>query len=108
MKKVYLTLTILGLVLNLTTMWNETISGNFLLWGNPARTNSLAFANEISSIFMLDLFYVVLVYFIWAAFDSKRTGMKRWWLTIFWTLIFGLAVGLPLFFYQREVALEKS
>ena len=107
MKKVYLILTILGLALNLTTMMPQTLEGNFLLWGKPEVTNSMAFANEISSIFMYDLFYVVLVFSIWLVVDGKQVGVKRAWLTIVWTMIFGLAVSFPYYLYQRENAKER-
>lgn len=108
MKKLFLILTILGLALNLTTMWNETVNhGNFLLWGDFDRTTAGAFATEISSIFMYDLFYVVLVFSIWLVWDGKKLNMKHPWLVIVWTLVFGLAVSFPYYLYKREIAKEK-
>ncbi|MDC1068704.1 DUF2834 domain-containing protein [Candidatus Kapabacteria bacterium] len=108
MKKIYLVLTILGFILNMTMMMPETLRGNILLWTDSEFTTSQAFATEISSIFMYDLFYVVLVYFIWAYFEAKKENMKKWWLTIIWTFVFGLAVGFPLFLYQLATHKEKS
>jgi hypothetical protein len=107
MKNLFLVLTILGLALNLITMMPETLDGNFLLWGNPARTNELAFANNISSIFMYDLFYVVLCFCIWAVKDAKELGIKHGWLIIIWTLIFGLAASFPYYLYLREKQKES-
>lgn len=108
MKKVYLLLTLLGLVLNLTTMMPQSLEGNILLWGKPEITTELAFANEISSIFMYDLFFAVLVFSIWLLVDGKKLGVKRPWLTIIWTMIFGLAVSFPYYLYQREIAKNKD
>lgn len=78
MKKLFLILTILGFALNMTTMWNETVNhGNILLWGDSDRTFAGAFATEISSIFMYDLFYVVLVFSIWLVFDAKKLNIRH-------------------------------
>lgn len=107
MKKAYMILTILGLILNLTTMMEETLSGNILLWGNPSRTTELAFANHISTIFMYDLFFVVLCFGIWAIVDSKKLGIKYGWLIIVWTMVFGLAVSFPYYLFLRERAKEN-
>ncbi|GAB5464846.1 MAG: hypothetical protein Kapaf2KO_02820 [Candidatus Kapaibacteriales bacterium] len=104
MKNLFLSLAIIGLILNITTMMPETLRGNILLWGDPARTTEMAFANGITSIFMYDLFYVVLCFLIWAVWDAKKIGIKHGWLIIIWTFVFGLAPALPYYLYQREKA----
>jgi hypothetical protein len=50
----------------------------------------------------LDLLCVVLAALIWMYFESKRVGMKSYWMYVVLTLLFGLAGLLPLFLYKRE------
>jgi len=60
------------------------------------------FSNEIASVFILDLLLVVLMFLAWSYREARRLGMKEWWITSIFTVLLGLAGGLPLFMYLRE------
>ncbi len=108
MKKLYLVLTIAGFIAPSILVAVESFeTGNVLLYGNPAATFEGMFANRISSIFAMDLLFSVLVFFVWSFIESKRVELKGvGWLWLI-TMLFGLAGGIPLFLYIREVRLES-
>jgi hypothetical protein len=57
---------------------------------------------------LLDLLIASLAFFVWAAVEGPRVGMRRWWVCIPATLLVGLCFGLPLFLLMRERALESA
>lgn len=108
MKRVYLVLTVIGLILPTYFVIIESIeTGNILLYTSPMKTLEGMFANRISTIFSLDLLIGVVVFFIWTYHESKKKNMKN----IVWvwvcTMLFGFASGLPLFLYLREKQQER-
>lgn len=105
MKRIYLILAIIGFVAPNILVLAETLdNGNILLWTDLGATFSGMFDNRISTIFMIDLLFAVLVFFIWTFNESRIIGTKKMWTTWLLTLLFGLAGGLPLFLYFRENA----
>ena len=105
MKRIYLILAITGFVAPNILVLAETLdNGNILLWTDLSATFSGMFENRISTIFMIDLLFAVLVFFIWTFNESKIIGIKKMWTTWILTLLLGLAGGLPLFLYFREDA----
>ena len=107
MKNTYLLLAILGFILPTIPVVSESIdTGNILLYAKPMETINGMFANRISTIFMIDLLFTVLVFFIWSWWESRKHKVQ--WLGLVWvsTLLFGLAGGFPLFLYLRERALK--
>jgi hypothetical protein len=65
------------------------------------------FASDISTFFVVDLLIATLVFWIFAAVESRRRSIRFWWICIPATLFIGLSFGLPLFLYLREGALER-
>ncbi len=107
MRPFYLLLAILGyLGPNLLMLLESYENKNILLWTKPDETIAGLFVNRISTIFALDLLFGVLVFFIWAFFETKRLGMKRYWLYVLLTMLFGLAGTFPLFLWAREKYLK--
>ena len=109
MKTLYLLLAVVGFIIPTIFVSIESFeTGNILLYTNPAATITGMFANRISTIFMIDLLMVVMVFFIWSYSESKKHGVKRIGLVWLLTLLFGLAGGLPLFLYlKRTIATKK-
>lgn len=109
MRRFYLVLTIIGLILPSIFVFQESVeTGNILLYANPLATIEGMFANRISTIFIIDLLFGVVVFFVWSYAESRKLQIKNigWvWLI---TLLFGFAGGLPLFLYLRERKLEAS
>ena len=109
MKAFYLVATIVGYAATNALMAVESVqTGNILLWTQPLETMRGTFATPISTIFAIDLFFVVLVAFVWMHHEAKRARIKRVWLYWLLTLLFGLAGTLPLFLHARIRALEAG
>lgn len=108
MKQLYLILAILGFIAPSILVIMESIdTGNILLFTDPVATTQGMFANRISSIFMIDLLFVLLVFFIWTYHESKKLNIDGLWKIWGLTMLLGLAGGFPLFLYQRELAKDK-
>lgn len=74
------------------------LSGYFSLWT----------ASTPSTQLVLDLAIAALAFFVWAAVEGPRAGIRRWWLCYPATLLVGLCFGLPLFLWMRERTLRQS
>lgn len=103
MKKIYLVLTIIGFAIpNFFVLKEGLASGNWLLWAKPMLTFSEAFANFTSTAFLSDLLWVVLVFFVWIFVDAPKSGVKRPFMYVALTMLFGMAGTFPLYLYNRE------
>ena len=103
MKKLYLILCVIGFIL--PNIWVAKVSletGNLLLWLDIKTTLSNMFANNIATAFVVDLLFVVMIFFIWSYRESKKYQINKLWLVWVLTLLFGLAGALPLFLYLKE------
>lgn len=110
MKKTYLLLTILGTLLPNIFVVKETLaSGNFMLYARPIETFEAMFVNNVSSAFMMDLFFILGLFLFWSWKEAQKHQIKHWGWAWIYTFAFGIAGGLPLFLYLREDYLnEKS
>ena len=103
MRNVYLVLAILGFIApNILVAIESVETGNILLYASPMSTIEGMFANRISSIFVIDLLFAVLVFFIWSFVDGKRHKLKGVGFIWLLTMLFGLAGGFPLYLYLKE------
>ena len=66
------------------------------------------FANPVSGFFALDVVVSSLVLWVLVAVEGRRTGVKHLWAPIAANLAVGVSLGLPLFLYLRETALESA
>jgi hypothetical protein len=66
------------------------------------------FANHISAFFGLDVIVSAIVLIVYVFSEGNRLGMRHLWLPILATFTVGVSLGLPLFFYMRELHLEKD
>ena len=105
MKNQYLTLAVVGFIAPNILVYLESIeTGNVLLYANPIATIDGMFANRISTIFIIDLLFAVMVFFIWTYNDAKKSGVKNLGLIWLLTMLLGLAGGFPLYLYFKEKA----
>jgi hypothetical protein len=66
------------------------------------------FANPVSSFFALDVVVSSLVLWVLVAVEGHRVGVKHLWAPIAANLAVGVSLGLPLFLYLRETALQSA
>jgi Terpene cyclase DEP1 len=66
------------------------------------------FANKISAFFALDVIVSAIVLILFIHSEGKRLRMRLLRLPTIGTLIVGVSLGLPLFLYLRQVALDRT
>jgi len=109
MRTIYLILSIIGFAVpNFLVLLESVENKNILLWSKPIETFDALFINRISTIFGIDLLIVVLVFFIWSHFESKRLQIPQVWKYWLLALLFGLAGAFPLFLRARQKQLDKT
>jgi hypothetical protein len=109
MKRFYLLLSIAGFTApNIYTAKVSIEAGNWLFWLDPTATVNGIFANDTSTAFVIDLIFVVTVFFIWSYREAQRLNMKKVWVYWLLTILFGLAGTLPLFLWVRESKLQTD
>lgn len=107
LKKLYLVLAVIGFIApNILVALESFENGNILLYTNIFATMEGMFANRISTIFMIDLLFAVLIFFIWSFNDAKKSGVKNIYVVWVLTMLLGLAGGFPYYLYLKEKALE--
>ena len=64
------------------------------------------FANRIGGFFGMDVLVSAVVLIFFLRREGKRLGVRHLWLPIAGVFAVGVSLGLPLFLYLREQALE--
>lgn len=108
MKKTFLMLAVVGTILpNIFVIQESILSGNYLLYAHPLDTMKGMFANYISSAFVTDLLFIVVLFLFWSYKEAKKYNIKQVYIIWVYTFALGIAGGLPLFLYYREKNKEK-
>src|SRR6202021_134377 len=66
------------------------------------------FANRIGAFFGMDVIVSAVALLGFTRIESKRLGIRNRWLVVVAVLSVGVSLGLPLFLYLRESALEQK
>lgn len=66
------------------------------------------FATRIGAFFGMDVVVSAVVLWLFVFVDGRRAGVRALWAPVAATLAVGVSLGLPLFLYMREAALERS
>jgi len=103
-KNVYLVLCVAGAVI---PYWQ------FLPWAlqhglDPAAFVRELFANRIGAFFGMDVIVSAVALLIFSRIEGGRAGVRLRWLVLLAVLTVGVSLGLPLFLYLRETALERK
>jgi hypothetical protein len=104
MKHVYLALCVIGFLLPYSQFvpWLTTHGLNL-----PLLIHDL-FANRISAFFGLDVLISAIVTWIIITTEGHRLGIRHLWLPIIATGVVGASLGLPLFFYLRQLHMDRT
>jgi len=102
-KTFYLTLCLVGLIIPYA---------EFLPWLHHHGLNLALFvrelfANRIGAFFGMDVVVSAVVLLIFTRIESNRLPIRNRWLVLLAVLAVGVSLGLPLFLYLREIALER-
>jgi len=65
------------------------------------------FANRIGAFFGMDVIISAVVLIVFSRIEGVRLGIRNRWLVVLAILTVGVSLGLPLFLYLRESALER-
>jgi hypothetical protein len=102
MRKLYLLLAIVGLVLPYYFFMSFLIVNGLDL----QLFFSQLFANNISTFFVVDLVITAIVFWVFLYQEAQRWQIGNWWVYIVATLAIGPSFALPLFLYFREKRVE--
>ena len=104
LKTIYLILCIFGLAL---PYWQfiPWVAANGL---NMSLFFHQLFANRIGGFFGMDVAVSSIVLIVFARSEHSRINIKGTWLPIIALITVGVSLGLPLFLYLRERALEQD
>jgi hypothetical protein len=56
----------------------------------------------------VDLMIVGVAFLVWAFWEGRRIGERRWWWTLPASYLVGLCFAVPLFLWMRERRLEEA
>ena len=101
MKRVYLSLAIVGFVLPYYFLIGFLAANGLDL----SLLIQQLFATPISTFFAVDLLVTAVVFWIFLYQEARRLQMKHYWVYIIATLLVGPSFALPLFLYFRETRL---
>jgi hypothetical protein len=102
-KTIYLVFCVVGAVLPYWQFVHWLFERGF----NPTVFLRELSANRISTFFALDVLVSAIVLIIFMRVESARLRIRRRWLPVLATVFVGVSLGLPLFLYMRELALER-
>jgi hypothetical protein len=66
------------------------------------------FANRIGAFFGMDVVVSAVALLVFTRIEGARLGMRRRWIVLIAVLTVGVSLGLPLFLYLRESAVERK
>lgn len=66
------------------------------------------FATRIGAFFGLDVVVSAIVLFVFVVAERRAIGSRQLWIPIAATLVVGVSLGLPLFLYMQQRALDAS
>jgi hypothetical protein len=103
MKKIYLSLAIVGAVLPYSFFIPFLVENGL----DIPLLLSMLFANRISSFFATDFLLSCLIFWIFLYQETKKYRIKQWWVCMIATITIGLSCALPLFLYFRETRRDQ-
>ena len=103
MKRIYLALCIVGLVLPFSFFVPWILEHGLDL----QLLVSELFSTRIGAFFGTDVLVAAVALFVLILTDGRKNGVRPLWLPVVGTLCVGVSFGLPLYLYLRERALDQ-
>ncbi len=104
MKKIYMALCVLGLVLPYFYFIQFLLAHGL----NLTLLMSRVFSDSISAFFGMDVIVSSVVFWVFIFQETRKRRISLWWVSVVANLVVGLSLGLPLFLWLRERAFERS
>ncbi len=98
----YLLLCVVGTILPVAALWPFLAEQGL----NLPTLVSVAVGDPVTAFFSADVLVSAVALWTFVAVDGRRLRTRRLWLPVAATLAVGVSLGLPLFLYQRERALD--
>lgn len=98
MKKAYLILAVLGLVVPYYFFISFLLENGL----NLTLINEQLLVNKMAAFFVADLVITAVVFLLYAYRETKRLTMDRYWLYVLATVLIGPSFSFPLFLFFRE------
>lgn len=99
-KNVFLVLAVIGAIIPWIFFANFIAVEGFDL---PLFVRSM-FVNGSAGGFSADVLISSVVFWVWSYADSRKRGIRRWWVIVPANLLVGLSLALPLYLYMRADA----
>ena len=103
LKSIYLTLCVPGAVLPYTQFLPFLRDHGLNL---PLFFEEL-FSTRVGAFFGWDVIVSAVVLWVFVLVEGRRAGVKHLWAPIAASLLVGVSLGLPLFLYQRQAAIDR-
>lgn len=104
LKKTYLILCVLGTLLPLSQFVPWFVENGL----NVSLFFQELFSTKIGGFFGIDVIVSAVVLFVFIFAEGKRLQIPKLWLPVIATLSVGVSLGLPLFLYMRQKAIESK
>ena len=65
------------------------------------------FSTRIGAFFGWDVIVSCVVLWVFVLVEGRRAGIKHLWAPVAASLLVGVSLGLPLFLYQRQAAMDR-
>jgi len=104
LKHLYLIFCVLGLVLPYAVFTPYFMANGFSITEFIAKI----FEHPITAFISFDLLLAALLLLVWMFVEGRRLKIQYYWLPMLAVVFIGLAFGLPLFMYLRELKLENK
>lgn len=103
-KHIYLLLAFVGLAATWYFNIQFYLTAEDTSISNFIKQTNLSFpAKSISA----DLSVVVITFFVWMVYESRKLKIKHWWIIIPLTFLVAIAFSFPVFLWMRERQLEQ-
>lgn len=116
MKKLYLLLAVIGFAVpsfytfgfsvEMLDKWGGTTVNNLLMLS--PEFYKTAMLNNVSKQLLADVLVASVIFFVWMFGEGRRLGVRNLWIYPLITYTVAFSVAVPLFFYAREVARERT
>jgi hypothetical protein len=99
---IFLVLSVVGIIMPYSQMPAMLADGEYSLVDHFAAV----YATPETAFFAWDLAVAALAFLVFLGFETRRIGVKFWWVALIGGMAVGVSFGLPFFLFLRERRLQ--